>query len=112
MSLALTTTALGTLLPILRDNDMLGGVFGRHMFASGAVGELGPVLAISLFLSANGSWQSALAIATVVLVAWLIARMPSWLGARAWRDRVVDRPRTPPSRCCDGRSRCCSGLSC
>lgn len=79
VSLALTTTALGTLLPILRDNDMLGGVFGRHMFASGAVGELGPVLAISLFLGANGSWRSVLAIATVVLVAWVVARLPTWL---------------------------------
>jgi hypothetical protein len=27
--LALTTTALGTLLPILHDNDMLSGKFGR-----------------------------------------------------------------------------------
>ncbi len=79
VSLALTTTALGTLLPILRDNDMLGGTFGQHLFAAGAVGELGPVLAISLFLSANGSWQSALAILTVVLLAWLLARVPSWL---------------------------------
>ncbi len=79
VSLALTTTALGTLLPILRDNDMLGGAFGQHLFASGAVGELGPVLAISLFLSANGSWQSALAIMTVVLLAWLLTRIPSWV---------------------------------
>ncbi len=80
VSLALTTTALGTLLPILRDNDMLGGKFGQHMFAAGAVGELGPVLAISLFLSASGSWQSALAIATVVSAAWLVARVPVWLA--------------------------------
>lgn len=79
VSLALTTTALGTLLPILRDNDMLGGAFGRHVFASGAVGELGPVLAISLFLGANGSWQSVLAIAMVALVAWVAARLPTWL---------------------------------
>ena len=83
VALALTTTALGTLLPILRENNMLGGTFGRHLFASGAVGELGPVLAISLFLSANGSWQSALAIFTVVLLAWIFARIPSWLeGSR------------------------------
>src|SRR5215469_13300695 len=30
VGLALTTTALGTLLPILRDNGMLGGQFGRY----------------------------------------------------------------------------------
>ena len=29
VALALTTTALGTLLPILRDNDMLDGPLGR-----------------------------------------------------------------------------------
>src|ERR1700746_3621363 len=39
VGLALTTTALGTLLPILRDNDMLGGQFGRDVYAAGAVGE-------------------------------------------------------------------------
>ena len=34
VGLALTTTALGTLLPILRDNGMLGGNFGRQVFAA------------------------------------------------------------------------------
>ena len=29
VALGLTTTALGTLLPILRENDMLGGRWGR-----------------------------------------------------------------------------------
>ena len=39
IALALTTTALGTLLPILSDNEMLGGPFGRYVLAAGAVGE-------------------------------------------------------------------------
>ena len=39
VALGLTTTALGTLLPILRDNDMLGGRFGRYLLAAGAVGS-------------------------------------------------------------------------
>src|SRR5580692_11369658 len=33
IGLALTTTALGTLLPILQDNEMLGGRFGRFVLA-------------------------------------------------------------------------------
>jgi len=45
--IALTTTALGTLLPILREQNMLSGSFGRFIFAAGAVGELLPILAIS-----------------------------------------------------------------
>ena len=48
VSIALTTTALGTLLPILRDNGLLEGRFGRYMFAAGAVGEMGPVLGIAI----------------------------------------------------------------
>jgi len=80
VSLALTTTALGTLLPILRDNDMLGGTFGSYLFAAGAVGELGPVLAISLFLGVNQSWLSAVLIATVAVGAWLLSKIPASIG--------------------------------
>jgi Kef-type K+ transport system membrane component KefB len=80
VALALTTTALGTLQPILRVKNMLGGAFGAHMFAAGAVGELGPVLAISLFLGANGSWRSVLAITVVVLAAWVAAHIPRWFA--------------------------------
>jgi Kef-type K+ transport system membrane component KefB len=50
VALGLTTTSLGTLLPILRDNDMLGGRFGRYLLAAGAVGELFQIFAIALFL--------------------------------------------------------------
>ena len=35
VALALTTTALGTLLPILRDNDMLRGSFGSYVLNGG-----------------------------------------------------------------------------
>jgi Kef-type K+ transport system membrane component KefB len=44
VALGLTTTALGTLLPILRDNNMLRGSFGSYLLAGGAVGEFSPSL--------------------------------------------------------------------
>ena len=57
IAIGLTTTALGTLLPILRDNQMLDGRFGGFIMAAGAVGEFLPIVAIAIFLSANGaSW--------------------------------------------------------
>src|SRR5215468_5721794 len=40
IGLALTTTALGTLLPILQDNHMLSGDFGRYILAVGVMAIL------------------------------------------------------------------------
>ena len=40
VALALTTTALGTVLPILREHDLLGRPFGHYFLAAGAFGEL------------------------------------------------------------------------
>ena len=59
IALALTTTALGTLLPILHDNAMLAGDFGRYVFAAGAVGELFPIVAIAVFLTRRQPFHRA-----------------------------------------------------
>lgn len=72
VAIALTTTALGTLLPILREQRMLTGVFGRFVFAAGAVGELLPILATSLFLGAYRTWWEALIIAAIGGLAFLL----------------------------------------
>ena len=76
VGLALTTTALGTLLPILSDNDMLVGKFGRYVLAAGAVGELLPILAISLFLTDRAQWAALISIAAVIVVALLLTFLP------------------------------------
>ena len=88
VGLALTTTALGTLLPILRDNGMLGGEFGRHVFAAGAVGELFPILIIAVFLGQRGSF---VALASVLLVGALAVALTivPWLAKSAAVQRMV-----------------------
>jgi Kef-type K+ transport system membrane component KefB len=88
VGLALTTTALGTLLPILRDNGMLGGEFGRHVFAAGAVGELFPILIIAVFLGQRGSF---VALASVLLVGALAVALTivPWLAKSAAVQRIV-----------------------
>ena len=80
ISIALTTTALGTLLPILRDQNMLAGAFGRYIFAAGAVGELLPILAISLFLGAYKTWWEALIIASIAGLAFVLALLAKVLA--------------------------------
>jgi Kef-type K+ transport system membrane component KefB len=51
---ALTTTALGTLMPILRDANELPTRFGAYAVAAGAMGEFGPILLIATVLSTGG----------------------------------------------------------
>ena len=67
IGVALTSTALGTLMPILRDAGELRTPFGTAVIAIGAVGEFGPLIAISLFLSGREP-----GIATVVLLAFVV----------------------------------------
>jgi Kef-type K+ transport system membrane component KefB len=80
IGLALTTTALGTLLPILHDNNMLTGQFGRYVLAAGAVGELFPIVAISLFLTGRGEFVAIASILAVGVMAILLALLPRVIG--------------------------------
>lgn len=51
VTLALATTGLGVLLPALRDGGQLDSAYGRLLLAAGTVGELGPIVLVSLLLS-------------------------------------------------------------
>jgi Kef-type K+ transport system membrane component KefB len=89
VGLALTTTALGTLLPILRDNGMLGGDFGRHVFAAGAVGELFPILIIAVFLTKRGHFIALASVVAVGVIAIVLSLVP-WLARSSTVKRIID----------------------
>jgi Kef-type K+ transport system membrane component KefB len=76
IAIGLTTTALGTLLPILRDNDMLGGRFGSYILAAGAVGEFLPIVAIAIFLGASGSFVGLLSLLAMGALAGIFTILP------------------------------------
>ncbi len=78
VAIGLTTTALGALLPILRDNDMLGGSFGRFILPAGAAGEFLPIVAIAIFLSSRGQLVGLISLLLMFLVAVLLAVLPRW----------------------------------
>lgn len=83
VGIALTSTALGTLMPVLRDAGELRTPFGRAVTAVGAVGEFGPLLAISLFLSG----RKPLAAALVLIGFALIAGGAIWFASRGGHRR-------------------------
>ena len=88
VGLALTTTALGTLLPILRDNDMLGGRFGQDVYAAGAVGELFPILIIAVFLTRRGHFIALASVALVGVLALALTAVP-WLTGHRVVQRII-----------------------
>ena len=76
VALALTTTALGTLLPILRDNNMLRGSFSSYVLAAGAVGEFLPVVAIAIFLGSHGRFIGLISLVGVGILGLLLSLAP------------------------------------
>lgn len=82
---ALTSTALGTVLPILRDSGDLRGRFGTVMMAFGAVGEFGPIIAMAVLLSGREPGVStvvlaAFAVITAAAVCWALRPHPPWFA--------------------------------
>ncbi len=75
---ALSTTALGTLMPILRDAKELPTRFGAYAVATGAMGEFGPILLIAVALSSGegehgGSLWLMLLFTAIIVVAVFVA---------------------------------------
>ncbi len=66
---ALSTTAIGTLIPILSDSGELRTRFGTYLLAAGAVGEFGPILLLTLILSAESTLHNALILIAFVALA-------------------------------------------
>ena len=82
IGLALTSTALGTLLPILTSAGVLRTPVGAGTMVHGAVGELGPVLAMALLLSGRSFSLSALILVAFVVIMALTVVIPLHLGSR------------------------------
>jgi Kef-type K+ transport system membrane component KefB len=94
VALGLTTTALGTLLPILRDNDMLRGAFGSYVLAGGAVGEFFPIVAIAVFLGSNGRFLGLLSLVAVAAIALVISLIPRVVRSKRLQRMLTEGQHT------------------
>jgi Kef-type K+ transport system membrane component KefB len=84
IGIAWSSTALGTLMPVLLDSGQMHRPFGVAVTAAGAVGEFGPLIAISVFLSTRKP-----GVATVVLLAFVfIAVAAIMVAARGQHPRI------------------------
>jgi Kef-type K+ transport system membrane component KefB len=86
VAIALTSTALGTLLPVIRDRGLLHGDFGTYFQGAGALGEFGPILAIALLLGSHSIIVTLITLLIFGFVTWVIYRSPG----RIMTKRVLE----------------------
>ncbi|WP_446808032.1 cation:proton antiporter [Methylomonas sp. 2BW1-5-20] len=73
-AVALSTTALGILAPILRDEGILTTDFGKLLMSAAAMGEFGPLMVVSLLIiPTHSTFLHTVFIVTFVGVTFLIA---------------------------------------
>jgi Kef-type K+ transport system membrane component KefB len=81
---AMATTAIGTLIPILRDSGELKTRFGTYLLAAGGIGEFGPILLVTLVLSTTNPLHEAAILVAFVALALAIALVSVRLAWRGW----------------------------
>jgi Kef-type K+ transport system membrane component KefB len=81
---AMATTAIGTLIPILRDNGELKTRFGTHLLAAGGAGEFGPILLVTLVLSTTNPFREAAILLAFVALALVLALASVRYAWRGW----------------------------
>jgi Kef-type K+ transport system membrane component KefB len=81
---AMATTAIGTLIPILRDNGELKTPFGTYLLAAGGAGEFGPILLVTLVLSKDNPLHEAAILLGFVALAIGLAVASVRYAWRGW----------------------------
>ena len=71
LGIALTTTALGTLVPILSDAGLLGRPIGSAVLGTGVAGEFWPIVVVSVFLT--GTYGAGTEIVLLALFGIVVA---------------------------------------
>jgi Kef-type K+ transport system membrane component KefB len=86
VGIALCTTAIGTLMPILRDSGELETEFGPFVLAAGVAGEFGPLMLMSIFLTTGSRPIEVIALLVVFL---LVSAAAAVVALKARPSRVV-----------------------
>ena len=81
---AMATTAIGTLIPILRDNGELKTRFGTYLLAAGGTGEFGPILLVTLFFSTQSPLHEGGILIAFVALAIAVAILSVRLAWKGW----------------------------
>lgn len=77
VAIAITSTALGTLLPIMKSLGLLDTPLGKSVLVHGAVGELLPIVAMALLLSSHSIFSALIILLLFGALAIVVGRVPA-----------------------------------
>lgn len=90
LAIAVTSTAVGTLMPIMRQQQTLHKPVGQSLLVHGAMGEIFPILAMALLLSARSTWVTAAVLAAFFVIAIVVAVIPRTVQVLLpWTQRAM-----------------------
>lgn len=75
-AIAMTSTALGTILPMVRNNGQTGTALGDSILVHGAIGEVLPIFAMALLLSRHNTFIAVLILLGFMAIALVTALVP------------------------------------
>ena len=87
VGLVLPTTSFGILIPILRQSGDLASDFGRYVLGAAAIGELGPIILVSVALSREHDYLHQ----TLLSMVFLATAIEAIFFARSLRSERLSR---------------------
>lgn len=81
VALALTSTALGTLTPMLKQDRILGTKVGNSVMIHGAIGEVAPITAMALLLGTRSTLTTMIILLFFIIIAVAVAIMPAAIAS-------------------------------
>lgn len=88
IAIAMTSTAIGTILPILRERGLLHTSVGAAILNHGAIGEVSPIILMALLLGSRSTWQSLIILVGFLAITLLIVRFTD--RVRRFGRRLVE----------------------
>lgn len=91
LSLILSTTSLGIVVPVLKERDLLGSQFGQYLLVTATVADFGTLLLLTVVIAiqSHGLTLDLLLIPVLLLIFVLAARMMQRFSTYSFPQRIL-----------------------
>jgi Kef-type K+ transport system membrane component KefB/Trk K+ transport system NAD-binding subunit len=91
LSLILSTTSLGVVVPVLKERDLLGSTFGQYILVTATVADFGTLLLLTVVIAvqSHGLTLDLLLIPVLLLIFVLVARSTQRFSTHSFPQRIM-----------------------